>query len=81
MDLYMLDLTKLSLATARKALDKKEFTAVELTQSYLSAMEKARGLNAYVLETPQKALNMAKQSDERLAKGQAGTLEGHSPWH
>src|SRR5688572_6242085 len=39
-------------------------------------MEKARGLNAYVLETPEAAQTMAKASDERIASGKAGPLEG-----
>jgi aspartyl-tRNA(Asn)/glutamyl-tRNA(Gln) amidotransferase subunit A len=72
----MRDLTSLSIAKARAALDKKEFTALELTQSYLAAMEKGRALNAYVLETPEHATNMAKASDERLSKGSKLPLEG-----
>jgi aspartyl-tRNA(Asn)/glutamyl-tRNA(Gln) amidotransferase subunit A len=39
-------------------------------------MEKARGLNAYVVETPDKALAMAKVSDDKLARGEGGALEG-----
>ena len=39
-------------------------------------MEKARALNAYVLETPEKAIDMAKASDARRAKGEAGALDG-----
>ena len=39
-------------------------------------MEGARALNAFVLETPEKARTMAGDSDERLAKGQGGALEG-----
>jgi aspartyl-tRNA(Asn)/glutamyl-tRNA(Gln) amidotransferase subunit A len=39
-------------------------------------MEKARALNAYVVETPEKALDMAKASDARIASGDAGPLEG-----
>ena len=40
------------------------------------AIEKARALNAYVLETPERAAEMAKASDARIAKGEAGPLEG-----
>jgi aspartyl-tRNA(Asn)/glutamyl-tRNA(Gln) amidotransferase subunit A len=39
-------------------------------------MEAARPLNAYVLETPERALAMAKASDARLARGEGGPLEG-----
>lgn len=72
----MTDLTALTLAEARDALKAKTFTAVELTDAYLAAMEKARVLNAYVTETPDKARDMAKASDARIAAGKAGALEG-----
>ena len=72
----MTDLTDLTLAEARDGLARKTFSARELTQAHLDAMEKARALNAYVLETPEKALAMADASDARLAKGEAGPLEG-----
>lgn len=72
----MTDLTALTLAEARDALKAKTFTAVELTDAYIAAMEKARVLNAYVTETPEKARDMAKASDARIAAGQAGALEG-----
>ena len=72
----MTDLTSLTLAEARDALKAKSFTAVELTDAYLAAMEKARVLNAYVTETPEKARDMARASDARIAAGKAGALEG-----
>ena len=39
-------------------------------------MERARALNAYVLETPERAHAMAKASDARIHKGEAHPLEG-----
>ena len=72
----MIDLTSLSLAQARDALRAKEFSAAELTDAYLSAIEKARALNAFVLETPDRAREMAHISDGRLVKGEGGPLEG-----
>ena len=72
----MTDLTHLTLVEARKGLAAGEFTAVDLTKAHIEAVEAARGLNAYVLETPEKALAMAAQSDARIAKGEAGRLEG-----
>jgi aspartyl-tRNA(Asn)/glutamyl-tRNA(Gln) amidotransferase subunit A len=39
-------------------------------------MEAHRDLNAYIIETPEKAREMAKASDERIAAGTAGALEG-----
>jgi aspartyl-tRNA(Asn)/glutamyl-tRNA(Gln) amidotransferase subunit A len=70
------ELTALTLTEARDGLKQKSFSAAELAQAHLAAMEGARALNAYVLETPERALDMAKASDARLAKGEAGPLEG-----
>jgi aspartyl-tRNA(Asn)/glutamyl-tRNA(Gln) amidotransferase subunit A len=72
----MTDLTALTLAQARDALRTKEFSATELTDAYLAAVEKARVLNAFVLETPERARDMARAADVRLAKGEGGPLEG-----
>jgi aspartyl-tRNA(Asn)/glutamyl-tRNA(Gln) amidotransferase subunit A len=68
--------TALTIAQARTALAKKELSAVELADAHLDAMEKSRALNAYVLETPERARAMAKASDARIAAGKAGPLEG-----
>src|SRR5580658_4274138 len=65
-----------TLAEARDALKAKKISSQELTASLIKVVEDARPLNAYVTETPEKALAMAKASDERLAKGEGGTLEG-----
>jgi len=70
------DIASLTLASARDGLRKRAFTAMELTQALLANMEAARALNAYVLETPEKALAMAQASDVRLSKGEGGPLEG-----
>jgi aspartyl-tRNA(Asn)/glutamyl-tRNA(Gln) amidotransferase subunit A len=67
---------ELTLAEARDALKAKTLSARELTQAHLDAMAKARTLNAYLLETPERALAMADASDAKLAGGEAGPLEG-----
>ncbi len=72
----MADLTQLTIAEALAGLKQKSFSATDLTRAYLAAMEKGRGLNAYVLETPDKALAMAEASDARIARGEFGPLEG-----
>lgn len=72
----MTSLTRLTIAEARDALASKKTSATELTDAYLANMEKARSLNAYVVETPDQAREMAKASDARIAKGEAGALEG-----
>ena len=70
------DLTQLTLAQARDGLRQKDFSARELTQSYLDAMGEARELNCYITETADKALAMADDSDQRLASQEARALEG-----
>jgi aspartyl-tRNA(Asn)/glutamyl-tRNA(Gln) amidotransferase subunit A len=72
----MTDLTSLTLADARDRLRRREFSAAELADAHLAAMERARALNAYVLETPKQALAMAKAADARLKSGDARPLEG-----
>jgi aspartyl-tRNA(Asn)/glutamyl-tRNA(Gln) amidotransferase subunit A len=67
----------LTIAAARDALAAGEISAVELAGAHISAIEDARGLNAFVTETPDRALADAKASDERRAKGEAlGPLDG-----
>lgn len=72
----MTDLTKLTIAEALKGLKGKEFSSVELTSAYVEQMQSHRNLNAYVLETPEKALEQAKISDEKYKNGTNGALEG-----
>ena len=72
----MTDLTTLTIAEARTALAGKQFSAAELADAHLAAIEKARALNAFVAETPDKARAMAKESDARIARGEARRLEG-----
>ncbi len=73
----MTELTKLTIAEAREKLAAKAFTATELTEAYLSAIDTANEkLNAYVAVTHDKARAMAKASDEKIARGEAGALEG-----
>jgi len=73
----MAALTDLSIAEAGEGLDNGDFTARELTDAYLAAMEAARDLNAFVEETPERARAMADASDARRTKGEAaGPLDG-----
>ncbi len=72
----MTSLTALTIAEASAKLKAKEISAVELTDAYIAAIEKARSLNAYIVETPDQARAMAKASDGRIARGEAGALEG-----
>ncbi|MBO1040139.1 Asp-tRNA(Asn)/Glu-tRNA(Gln) amidotransferase subunit GatA [Brucella pituitosa] len=73
----MSELTALTIAEARDKLKAKAFTATELTDAYIAAIDSANDkLNAYVAVTPEKAREMAKASDARIAEGKAGALEG-----
>ena len=73
----MTDLTSLTLAEARAEMAKGAFSSTDLTGAYIAAIEAANpALNAYVAVTADKALAMAKASDARRAKGEAGALEG-----
>src|SRR6266850_1275980 len=72
----MTDLTSLTLAEARTGLANKSFTSLELTDAHLRAVEAARALNAFVMETPDQARRMAREADARIAKGEGGPLAG-----
>src|SRR6516162_918232 len=69
-------LTALTLAQARDGLRRRDFSATELVEAHLGAMEQARTLNAYVLETPDQARAMARAADARLKTDDARPLEG-----
>jgi aspartyl-tRNA(Asn)/glutamyl-tRNA(Gln) amidotransferase subunit A len=73
----MTELTKFTIAEARGKLRAKEFSAAELTDAYLAAIDAANeAFNAYIAVTHDRARDMAKASDARLAKGEGGALEG-----
>ena len=72
----MTDPTSLTLAQARDLLRQKQISAVELADAHIAAIERARDLNAFVLETPDQARQMAKRADEKLARQEGGALAG-----
>lgn len=72
----MSDILSMTAVAARQALDNKTISAVELTEAYIKAADDTADNNAYVLRTSDKAMEMAKASDKRLAKGEAGLLDG-----
>jgi len=69
-------LTELTLAAARDGLRARQFSARELTAAHVAAVVAARPLNAYLAETPERALAMADAADTRLAQGTARPLDG-----
>lgn len=72
----MSDLTNLSIKGALTGLKNKEFSSVELTQAHIDTMEAQRHLNAFIVETPEIALEQAAASDKKRASGDVGLLEG-----
>jgi len=72
----MSSLTSLTLKAALEGLADKSFSSEELTKAHVDAVAAAKPLNAFILETPDKAIEMAKASDARRAKGEAGALDG-----
>ena len=72
----MTDITKLTIAETRDGLKSKQFSATEVAKAYIKSMEDNRRYNAYVLETPEVALEQAKISDTKYQNGTQGALEG-----
>ncbi|MDQ3559188.1 MAG: Asp-tRNA(Asn)/Glu-tRNA(Gln) amidotransferase subunit GatA [Pseudomonadota bacterium] len=73
----MTGVTALTIAGIREGLARRDFSALELTDAYLAAIEAANPLlNAYIVTTPEQARDMARGSDERIARGEARALEG-----
>jgi amidase len=78
----MVDVTEVSIAELRAALEAGRTTAVELVKAYLARIEAYNGpetqtrLNAVVVHNPD-ALKEAEASDARRARGETlGPLDG-----
>jgi aspartyl-tRNA(Asn)/glutamyl-tRNA(Gln) amidotransferase subunit A len=72
----MSEITDFTLAEARDALRAKKVSSAELTKAFIAGIEAARTLNAFITETPDRALEAANASDARIARGQGRPLEG-----
>ncbi len=66
----------LTISETLSALKKKEFSAVELTKAHLNRMDSLQKLNAFITETPERAIADAKASDERYKSGAELALDG-----
>ena len=65
------------LPAARDGLRRRDFSAVELTQAHLAAIEALNpALNAFITVTPELALEQAASADLALAAGTAGPMAG-----
>ena len=69
-------LADLTIAGALEGLAAGEFSARELAQAHVAAMEAARPLNALITETADAALAAADASDARRRGGEVGVMEG-----
>ena len=71
-------LNELTIAEARDGLRRGDFTAVEITEACLCAIDSADILNSVVHKTPEKAREMAVVADKRLQseKGSAPDMCG-----
>jgi len=72
----MSDLTKLTLEGALDGMAKGDFSSVELTKAHIDACMEGADLNAFITTTFEDAMETAKASDARRAKGEVGLLEG-----
>ena len=66
----------LSLYEVKSGLLSKKFSSVEITKSFLERIEKYKDLNAFITVCSEQALESAKQSDQKIANGMAGEMEG-----
>ena len=65
-----------TIAELSAALERGDFSSVELTQATLSAIDKGAELNAFITTTPDLALAQAQAADEARARGEATALTG-----
>ena len=72
----MSNLTDLGVAAIRDGVKGGSFSAREVADAFIAAVEKARGLNAFVVETPDHAVAAAEEADRERADGKLRPLSG-----
>ncbi len=72
----MKDLTKLTIADARDAMRRGDFSSNELTSAHIKSVEEIRPLNAFVTETADIALAQAKAADLKFKAGDTASMCG-----
>lgn len=71
------ELIKLQIVEAIELLKTKKISAVDLVEAHIQQIEKHnKKLNAYIYDTSEQAILLAKESDKRIASGDARALEG-----
>ncbi len=72
-----MDVSTLTITQARKDLDAKKYSALDLTNAYLDEIQKKDGeIHAYLEVWAKSAREEAKAADERIAKGEILPLTG-----
>ena len=72
----MAGITDLGIAAIRDGFRAGNFSAREVAEAFNGAVEKARGLNAFVVETPEHALAAADAADQARASDDLKPLSG-----
>ncbi len=67
----MTDLTELGVAAIRDGVARGDFTAVEVAEAFNANVAAASALNAFIVATPDAAIEAAKATDARRAAGQS----------
>ena len=72
-----MNLSTITIVEARRALDAKEYSALELTDAYLKAIHERDGeIHAYLEVWEKTAREEAKRADEMIARGESYPLTG-----
>ncbi|WP_037480645.1 amidase family protein, partial [Sphingobium sp. ba1] len=72
----MTDLTDLTVAEIRDGFRAGDFSAREVAEGFNANVAAAKALNAFIVETPEKALEAADAADKALAAGDVKPLSG-----
>ncbi len=70
------DLTNLTVAQIRDGHRAGDFSAVDVAEAFVAAVDAADALNAFIVKTPEHALAAAKQADADRAAGSLKPLSG-----
>ena len=72
-----LDISNLSITKTVNSLKKKDFSSKELISEFIKRIDSSDKLNCFITKTPERALEMAKATDAKIAKREElGLLEG-----
>lgn len=71
-----MDLTELTIGRIIDGLQKKEFSATELTLAYIANIERNRHLNCFITENFEQAIQQAKEADANIASGKMREIDG-----